>query len=172
MPGSGKSTVVAEVVEELKRIGWTVGGVVCPDMRENGVRAGFMMIDLMTGASGVLSSTIPSGGPRVGKYYVNTGELDSIGATAINHALSDADLVVIDEIGPMELKSKAFGNVVQQALKYDKDLLAVVHHTLTGRFSSVSIRCIDVMPENRDEVVKTVVDLFLTSSMPSFRRSS
>jgi nucleoside-triphosphatase len=159
-PGSGKSTVVVKVLEELKGRGWKVGGTICPEVREGVLRVGFDMVDLMTGRRGRLSSTAPSNGPRVGKYFVNLGVVEAIGSVAIRNALERADLVVIDEIGPMEMKSLSFRNAVGEALDKAPNLLAVVHWTMVGDFGRANIRLLEVRPDNRDGSSLTILGLF------------
>ena len=64
---------------------------------------------------------------RVGKYTVMLDDLERIGVAAIRDALENAHVVVVDEIGPMELYSKKFKNVVWNVLESSKPLLATIH---------------------------------------------
>jgi len=161
-PGSGKSTVVRRACEELQGRGWKIGGAICPEVREHGVREGFEIIDLMTGQKGTLAEVKPSDGPRVGKYYVNISNLEGICVPAIRRALDQADLVVIDEVGPMEMKSATFQNCVRDAFLSGKNLVAVVHWTLALRFSSEykDARVFEVTLDSRDFVVEEIVRFF------------
>lgn len=161
-PGSGKSTVVKGACEELQGRGWRIGGAICPEVREHGVREGFEIIDLMTGQKGTLAEVKPSDGPRVGKYYVNISDLEGICVPAIRRALNQADLVVIDEVGPMEMKSAIFQNCVRDAFLSGKNLIAVVHWALTLRFSSEyrDARVFEVTLDSRDFAVEEIVRFF------------
>jgi nucleoside-triphosphatase len=162
MPGSGKSTVIRRVCEQLQVKGWIIGGVICPEIRVNGVREGFKIIDLMTGQTGILAEVKPSDGPKIGKYYVNIGDLEEICIPAIKHALDKVDLVVIDEVGPMEMKSAAFQNCVKNAFTSNKNLIVVVHRTLASKFSSEykGARVFEVRLDNGDFIVKEIVKFF------------
>jgi nucleoside-triphosphatase len=51
---------------------------------------------------------------------VNLEDLDSIGAQSINTAIDRSDVVVVDEIGPMELFSAKFKEAAKKALENDK----------------------------------------------------
>jgi len=121
-PGSGKSTVCRNV---LKQLTCTYGGMTSADIRENGVRVGFEIRDIATGKQGILAHR-HGAGPRVGSYHVNIEDLDRIGVAAIKNAMSK-DLIVIDEIAPMEFKSPDFIKAVGEALESDKDMLVVLH---------------------------------------------
>jgi nucleoside-triphosphatase len=100
-------------------------------------------------------------GPTVGKYTVNLTDLDAIGAHAITTALVQAELIVIDEIGPMELKSTRFIDAVERALESDKSLLVSVHqrsrHELVRRIKS-TFEILEVTEENRDELPAGILD--------------
>ena len=126
-PGIGKSTAVMRAVEELRRRGLKVGGMTSGEVREGGSRVGFEVRDLMTGERGVLASVRQPIGPRVGKYRVNLEDLDRVGARAIARAIDEADVVVVDEVGPMELFSDAFRREVRRALDSGKLVLGTVH---------------------------------------------
>jgi nucleoside-triphosphatase len=121
-PGVGKTTVMRAVVE---RLGDRAGGFYTEEVRERGTRTGFRLIAL-DGPSGMLASVNRSGRFRVGKYGVHLDDLERVGVGAIQRALEEPRItvVVIDEIGKMELFSDAFREVVQQALDSAKIVLA------------------------------------------------
>lgn len=128
------------------------------EIRE-GDRIGFQVTDLMTGATGTLAH-IRGSGPMVGKYHVNLADLDNIGAKAIERAL-DAELIVIDEIGPMELKSWRFVKAVEMALDSGKPMLVTLHqrsiHPLAERIRS-EFEVIEMTKENRDSIANRIVE--------------
>jgi len=90
-------------------------------------RLGFEVIDLNSGKHGWLAHVNQKTGPEVGKYRVNLSGLEKIGVKAITEATQKYDVIVIDEIGPMELFSVKFKQAVQAALVSSKVVLAVVH---------------------------------------------
>lgn len=126
-PGIGKTTAILKIVELCKRNGLKIGGMVTKEIRERGVRTGFQIIDLMGGRRGLLASIYASKGPRVGKYRVILEDLESVGVEAIEQAIAEADVVFIDEIGPMELFSQKFQETVVRALESPKPLIGTVH---------------------------------------------
>ncbi|RLF00094.1 MAG: NTPase, partial [Thermoprotei archaeon] len=50
-----------------------------------------------------------------------------VGVAAIRRAVEEADVVVIDEIGPMELYSEEFKAAVAEALDSPKPVVATIH---------------------------------------------
>jgi nucleoside-triphosphatase len=126
-PGSGKTTVLSKTVEALKGHGVSIGGMISREARDACAREGFEVIDLNSGKHGWLAHVHQKTGPQVGKYRVNLSDLEKIGVKAVTEATQKYDVVVIDEIGPMELFSVKFKQAVQAALESSKVVLAVVH---------------------------------------------
>lgn len=69
-PGVGKTTVLRKIVDSLKLKGFDIGGMLSQEVRYEGARAGFEIVDLNTGAKGWLAEATPKKGPRVGRYTV------------------------------------------------------------------------------------------------------
>ena len=129
-PGVGKSTVVSKVVMKLKSAGVIVGGCTTSEKRAGGVRTGFEIRDLSSGSTGELASAAAKVGPRVGRYRVNLEDLAEIGGKGLRAASSSSELVVVDEVGPMELVSPEFRRGIRMCIDSGKPMLAVVHERL------------------------------------------
>lgn len=99
------------------------------EIRLGGFRTGFEIVDLLSGRGGVLATTERMIGPRLGKYFVNLEDLVGVGVSAISDSILDAGVrvVAIDEIGPMELLSDRFCDVVSKAFDSEKSVLATIH---------------------------------------------
>lgn len=112
-PGVGKTTIIKKIISEIKSIkpNWTIAGFYTEEIRQNGQRIGFK-IHALNGQSGVLASLSNSEYKTdncVGKYSVDTIELDKI---AVPQLYKRMDLIIIDELGKMELISQRFRNAV------------------------------------------------------------
>ena len=129
-PGVGKSTAVSKVVLRLKSAGVIVGGCSTSERKEGGARVGFEVKDLTTGRTGELASVSSRLGPRVGRYRVNLSDLARVGAAGLAAAADSSELIVIDEVGPMELVSPEFRRAVRKCIDSGKPLLAVAHERL------------------------------------------
>lgn len=130
-PGVGKTTIFLSAVNEAKQKGYVIGGIVCPEIREQGIRKGFKIIDLLTGEEELLAhKELIRSGPRIGKYIVNP-MAGIFGSKAILRALDEADLIAIDEVGPMELRLRDLRNALVNALSQNKKpVFAVIHYRL------------------------------------------
>jgi len=129
-PGVGKSTTVSKIILRLKSAGIIVGGCSTSERKSGGARVGFEVKDLTTGRSGELASVTTRFGPRVGRYRVNLTDLAKVGAAGLEAAADTSELIVIDEVGPMELVSPEFRRAVRKCIDSGKPILAVVHERL------------------------------------------
>lgn len=133
-PGVGKTSALLRIVESLKAKGYNVGGMVSREARAGRDRVGFEILNVNTGEKGWLAHVSQNEGPQVGRYRVNISDLENIGAKAITSAVKESDVIVIDEIGPMELHSKKFKEAALTAAESPKLLIGVVHWKATDSF--------------------------------------
>ena len=119
-PGSGKTTAVARLVELLLREGLAVTGFLTRELRERGERVGFTL-ETLDGRRGMLAHVSVRGGPRVGRYGVTHDDLERLAIPALR---AHADVVVVDELGKMELTSAAFRDAVIALLDRPTALVA------------------------------------------------
>jgi nucleoside-triphosphatase len=121
-PGVGKTTLIRRVLDaaDVK-----TGGFYTSEIREDGVRTGFAIVGL-NGSEGILARVGLESPFRVGRYGVNRSDLERVGVPAIELAIDDADLIVMDEIGRMELCSDAFRNAVVRALDSETPVLGTI----------------------------------------------
>jgi len=126
-PGTGKTTVLLNVVEALKVRGCNIGGMISREVRTCGSRVGFEISDISNGRRGWLAHVNQKQGPQVGRYRVNLEDLNHIGADAIIKAVENFDVIAIDEIGPMELRSEKFKDAVKKAIGSGKLVIGTVH---------------------------------------------
>ena len=157
-PDVGKSTVVHKVIELLKSH-VAVGGILTRDKRLKGKRIGFEIMDLASGTTGQLAD-LWGNGPRVGHYRVNLHDLDNIGAHALENALT-SELIIVDEVGPMELQSDKFIQAVEKVIASEKPILAVVklgyNHPLAQNIRRI-FKLITVTKENRDSLPAEIAE--------------
>ena len=122
-PGSGKTTLVRSVVDAL---GMPAGGFYTREVRgEGGRRTGFELVTL-DGQVATLADVSITGPRRVGRYGVAIDALERVGVPAIQAAVASGGLVVIDEIGKMELLSEPFQRAVVEAIRRHRILFATI----------------------------------------------
>src|SRR5260370_19486983 len=125
--GVGKTTVVNRLYEHYAKNGFKIEGVTTREVREGGARTGFMITDLSSGQEGWLAKKNLTAGPRVGSYVVVSDDLEKIGVAALERSMKGAaDLVIVDEIGPMEMTSPSFRNSISRVLNGYRAVVATV----------------------------------------------
>jgi nucleoside-triphosphatase len=121
-PGTGKTTIIREAFHASKA---KAGGFYTQEIRQGGARLGFEIITL-DGHRAILAHADFRGPQRVGKYGVDVAALDRVAVPAIDGGMRECDIVMVDEIGKMELLSPAFRDVLIQVLDSGKRLLGTI----------------------------------------------
>jgi nucleoside-triphosphatase len=168
VPGSGKTTALCNAVNALKESGYSVGGMLSQEIRVRGERLGFEILSLSSPKRGLLAHVNQKTGPQIGKYRVYIEDLRRVGTQSIAEAVEKCDVVVIDEIGPMELLSEEFKDTTQKALDSCKVVVAVIHHRvevemITRAKSRQDMEIFEVTLENRDNIHKVITERVVKS---------
>jgi nucleoside-triphosphatase len=159
-PGCGKTTLIRRVVKDLAQ---PAGGFYTEEIRDRRQRVGFKIVTL-DGKEGVFAHVNFKTEQRLGKYGLDLSPLETIGIEAVREALRARQLTVIDEIGPMELRSPIFREVVNEVLESRAPLLG----TITARpfpFTNAlkkrrDVTVIEVRADNREQLVSELSDHF------------
>jgi len=162
-PGVGKTTLLLKVVEGLRAKGYSVGGMISCEVRTSGARVGFEVADLSSSYRGWLASVNEERGPQVGKYRVNIDDLNEVGVSAILRACEKFDVVIVDEIGPMELFSEKFREAVKEVVEGEKLLVATIHWKMNGELIASIKKREDsethvVTYENRERLHEAIIE--------------
>lgn len=132
-PGSGKSSWCREYIDRRRESGSIVGGILCPAIEKHGQRIGSSAVDLLTGDEIPFSRLARhkfGGGETVGDYSISRRGI-LFARTAIEKAVANrCDVVVIDEVGPLELSGRGLMSAVELALASPADVLLVVRSSL------------------------------------------
>lgn len=160
-PGIGKTTLVVRVVERLQSAGHIVCGFTTGEIRVSGRRMGFE-VQPIGGTAGVLAHVDLPGPPRVGRYGVDLATFERVSLPSLREP---GPVVVIDELGKMELASARFVEAVHDLLAGSRPVLASVHaarHAVSDRIKQQSdIEVIRVTVTNRDVLVDEISDRLL-----------
>jgi nucleoside-triphosphatase len=157
-PGCGKTTIIKEA---LSKVNESAGGFYTEEIRSQGVRQGFRIITI-DGKSAILAHVGVGSPYRVSKYGVDTGSMDEVAIPALREAIVNKDIVVIDEIGKMELFSSSFKEAVINALESKKKVLGTImlaSHPWADKIKErPEVEIIKVTRFNRSEVINLVLD--------------
>lgn len=150
-PKSGKTTTLKEIAQELKKQGFKVGGFISPEEKKSGSRTGFDVFDLENGKIAKLAD-INGSGPKVGKYRVDVQSFESL-AIPIMKKADKYDVMIIDEIGVMELKSNKFQEELDNLIEMNMPLIATVHPQMLDKYSAFG-EVFEITDRNRNEILR------------------
>ena len=156
-PGVGKTTLVQKIVERMGSV--NMAGFYTSEIRQTGSRLGFELQGL-NGECRILAHVDIDSRHRVGKYGV-----DTLGFEAFLENLDllnpRVELIVIDEIGKMELFSSYFRNLVLKTLNADKQVLGTIalkgNNFIRKIKQRLDLRLFEVTHANRDRLPEALV---------------
>jgi nucleoside-triphosphatase len=137
LPNVGKTATLAAICRKLEHDEFVIGGMITRAYRpgDGSVRVGFYIEDWQTGEKDVFASKEFDNNIREktetddGTYYVAVDVLDRIGVNAIRNSIRDeeVDIIIIDEVGKMEMHSEEFNKAVKEALDCPKPVIMTLH---------------------------------------------
>ena len=155
LPGAGKTHALLKVIEMLEAEEMTVGGMITQPIIEEKKRTGFHVIDWQTKEKAVLAHVDIQSKFMVGKFGVDLNALEKVGVESLNKAVQESDVIVIDEVGRMEVESPSFVKAVKDALEVDKPIILTLHKKsrnplLQDIRRRDDVRILEVTPINRN----------------------
>ena len=174
-PGSGKTTLVRSLLEALRP---PAGGFYTRETRgRDGRRTGFELVtlgaqDAATGDGQEQVATLAhisiKEPPRVGRYGVDIAALERVGVPAIEAAAAAGRVVVIDEIGKMELLSVAFQRAVVEVIRRHRLLFGTImqtpHPFADELKAQHDVALFELTEANRDDV-RALVEAHLRAAL-------
>ena len=130
------------------------------ETREGGVRTGFR-IETVTGETGTLAQSGSGSSYRVGRYGVNLTSFEAVAVAELETALERAGrgesiVVVIDEVGRMELISERFCDAVERAFSEVAHVVATImerRHPFADELKAhPDVTLMRVTAQNRDRL--------------------
>ena len=157
-PGIGKTTLLLTIADRIRHL--KLGGFYTQEIRENNKRVGFK-VETFSGQSGILSHIKFNTALKVGKYRIDIPSFERIGVKGLEVALSDSQIILIDEIGKMELFSERFKETLMQCFESDKKLIATImshSHPFVDELKKRSdVQIFKVRLENRHQLTSAII---------------
>lgn len=155
-PGVGKTTAI---MRTLKTIDLEAQGFYTREIKEKGKRKGFAIVTL-DGREAPLAHVDFPGPPNVGKYGVDMRAMINLAVTALE-VDQPGDIMIVDEIGPMECASSAFCGVVSSLLDGSYPVLGTISRR-GGEFidevkKRKDVEIWEVTTKNRNQIPDKIV---------------
>ncbi len=171
-PGIGKTTIIQTFA---RRCPVSMGGFFTREIREYGTRVGFSIEAIRSWdqenreGNGekyrAVMAHVNSPSPyRVGRYGVNMSAIEKVGIAALREGTRRAKLIIIDEIGRMEMYSNPFRKEVKNVLECPIPVLGVIQMKRNPFLDSIrnrdDVTVIQVTPDGRDALPTRLVNIF------------
>lgn len=157
----GKSTVLEKVLchhlfRELK-----IGGFRIRKLIENGTHTGYLL-DVINGESVTFAHVHRQTDQKFNRYFVDPSVFEIWGVFALQSALENADVIVLDEIGIIEKDCDTFKRSVFECLDSEKIVFGIYQQradwfakSLNERNDSVVFK---VTLHNRNYIYKKIIE--------------
>ncbi len=150
-PSCGKTTLVKKALDHIiqwrdsrNNHGQVVSGFYTDEVLDaSGRRVGFDIIGIASGKRGVLArkGSLPSSYPKTGQYSVDVASFEAIALAELDVLQSSSSvtrrggdegntsqIIIIDEIGRMELHSNKFEAAVEKLLQHSSCSVLRLYH--------------------------------------------
>ena len=160
-PKTGKSTAIKKIINMLGAKNCC--GFYAKEMIEDGQRVGFKIVTL-SGKEGILADVSYDGEYRIGKYGVNLEEFEKVALTELESIINaDNDkYVIIDEIGPMQLFSDKYKELLLKIASTDKKIIGTAFYESYDWLDDFkkldNVELIEIDEMNRNDIPMEVVE--------------
>ena len=106
---SGKTSLLAALAEEFRQRQRSVRGILSPVVRMDSMRIGYDVMNIQTGERVPLCRNDPDGvGIAIGEWIFRDDGIRFGNVSLDPSSLIASDLVIVDEVGPLELENKVW----------------------------------------------------------------
>jgi nucleoside-triphosphatase len=156
-PRTGKTTLIMKFLDQTTK---NCSGFYTEEIRNNQrIRVGFKVVAISSEEEGILAHVDERSSYRVGKYNVNIKDFEEI---ALPEMEKESEIVIIDEIGKMELFSEPFKNQLLKCLEQG-NVLATITMKGGGKFvwgikNREDVEVIEITTDNRNQIIKEIIN--------------
>lgn len=157
-PGCGKTTLIKSIADNVS---YPINGFFTAEIRKSGTRVGFE-VESFAGEKAVLSHVDIRSRNRVGKYGVDIEAFEKIALPEIENAINEKNLLIIDEIGKMEMYSPRFKELIQTAFKGEMPIIATIlykpHPFCDKLKSAAGVEITRLLRDNFEYQLRTILE--------------
>ncbi|MFO8234108.1 MAG: nucleoside-triphosphatase [Bacteroidales bacterium] len=153
--GEGKTTQLQKIIETLKKQEISIGGIISPRIVENKTTKGYDIVDIMTNErAAFLRKTGDEKLPGIGNYNILSEGLKK-GNNAIKNSQNN-QVIVIDEVGRLELNNKGWAENIEYLLNGSKSylILSVRDRFIKQVINKWSLKDYKILDVSADDYIK------------------
>ncbi|WP_283247419.1 nucleoside-triphosphatase [Lederbergia citrea] len=169
-PRIGKSTMIKNLIND---IGTDIcGGFYTEEITDSNDRVGFRCVSI-NGESLEIANVESPSKTRIGRYGIDIEKFENFAIKVLQDALSSKKIIVIDEIGFMQMLSNSFKEIVQETVSNKKKIvlgtIPLDSHPEIDKIKYLEeARIINVNEFNRDSISESlVVDIWKVLELKS-----
>ncbi len=156
----GKSTIINKVIQQWPE--WKIGGFRTRPVFDNAQKCGFIF-QSFDGQEDCFAHTEMNSPDQFDVYHYDANIFETLGCSALGRSLSESDLIVMDEIGVMEIRARQFQQMIVRCLDAPVWVIGAFQQRadwfrklLANRSDTVIF---EVDSANRDELVQRIIAL-------------
>ncbi|MFX0042807.1 MAG: NTPase [Candidatus Hodarchaeota archaeon] len=163
LPRSGKSTLIVKLIEYFSDHNYTIHGFLTPEVRKEGNRIGFDFEDVNSKEIGKLARIGNYNTKyKLGRYCIFIEEFENLISKLENLVFHKRELLVIDEIGKMELFSKKFQNLITNFFSSNIKIIATIGQRMQHPLKDFLLKMPEVVlftltRQNHQEIFKKII---------------
>ncbi|MGG2092151.1 nucleoside-triphosphatase [Bacillus sp. S13(2024)] len=163
-PRVGKTTVLKKIISEIGVENFS--GFYTEEIVENFNRTGFKIVSL-NGEELVIADVNSKSDIRVGRYGVNVSEFERIAIQSIQN--NAEKIIVIDEIGPMQIASQTFLSIINQFMQGSQTVLGTIYYDSHPKIDEIKanskMKIYELTRGNYNDVLSKVINELRQTSL-------
>jgi len=162
--GIQKSETIKSIINMLDEEDISIGGMLTEPIMEDNRRVGFQVMDWQTREKAVFAHLNLNSSVEIEGYGVDLDSLNEVGVKAIRNGANENDVILVDEIGKMQVESKEFYETVKKVLEVDKPLILTFEKKSRNPLLQEirrrdDVRMLELTDVNKDILPYKVLDL-------------
>ena len=165
-PRCGKSTLISKLIDHYSERNYIIHGFLTPEVRKDGIRIGFDVLNILTGKKARLAR-IGNYKTRfkLGKYKIFIDEFEELISNLEQNIEKERTLIVIDEIGKMELFSTKFQDILRSIFRSNIPILATIglklNHPIKDYILKIpEVTLFNLTRQNQQKIFQKIITIF------------
>ncbi|TFG07064.1 MAG: hypothetical protein EU539_05970 [Promethearchaeota archaeon] len=164
-PRVGKSTLISRLISHYSLKGYGITGFLTPEVKVDNKRIGFDALEIQTNRKVKLARKGDYQTRfKLGRYRVFVNEFESFLSEFEFFKKNKMDLIILDEIGKMELFSTKFQNLIKSIFQSEIPIIATIGEKLQHPIKDFLLNLPEVIlfhlnRQNQDKILQEIISV-------------